>query len=326
LPEIIREYGKDPWPLLESYGITERTFANPLHPLPMTVHGRVLQAAADMTDCDHLGLLLGQRASMQNVGPVRFVVLYAQSVRDAMDALLRFSPIWYTGLTASLSTEGDYAVFALTLDSRPFPSNDQILTAYLVAIVKIIEMVLGRAWRPTSVRIAHREPRSAEPYRRFFRSTVMFDQPRHEIWFPAEVLSRQRPGADRQLETFFQQHLSELQANDEPELLRKVRGAIQSLLPTGACTVERVAALFHVHRYTLHRHLARLGTTFEGLVDDTRRELAGRLLATSDMPLAEIAFTLGYTNPANLTRAFKRWNDQTPSRWRREHAKAAAPV
>jgi AraC-like DNA-binding protein len=325
LPEIMSEHGQDGWKLLASYGITPRSFERPLQPLPTVAHGRVLQAAGEAMDCDHLGLLVGERATMEHAGPLRFVVLYAQTVRDAVDALLRFSPIWYPGLTIRFAVEGEYAVLALKLERGSVPGSDQILTALLVANVKIIEMIVGHAWRPTSVRVAHREPRTADPYRRFFRSTVLFDQPQHEIWFPAGVLDRLRSGADRKLETYLHEQLAELKGDERADLLVQVRRAIQSLLPTGACTAERVAALFHVHRYTLHRHLARLGTSFETLLDETRRDLACQLLAFTDMPLGEIAFTLGYTNPANFTRAFRRWEHETPSRWRRSGAAAGAP-
>ncbi|MDQ8706149.1 AraC family transcriptional regulator [Streptomyces sp. LHD-70] len=317
LPQIMREFGHDPWELLESFGITQDSFAHPLRPLPMRVNGRILEAAGAATGCDHLGLLLGQRATLDNTGPLRFLVLNAHSVRDAVDALLRFSPIWYPGLTAGLTVEDDYAALTLSID-RVFPGSEQILTAFLVANVKILEMVLGRTWRPTTVHIAHREPASTTPYRRFFRATVLFDQPRHEVWFPKELLVHERAGADQKLERFLYDHLVELQGRDQPDLVVQVRKTIQNLLATGSCSVENVAALFGIHRYTLHRHLARHGITFEALLDETRRDVARHLLTDTELPMADIAHLLGYSNQGNFTRAFKRWHHQSPGRWRKQ--------
>ncbi|MET7542944.1 AraC family transcriptional regulator [Streptomyces sp. NPDC005507] len=325
LPAIMRELGQDPWELLESFGITQQSFSRPLHPLPMTLHGRVLEAAGAATGCDHLGLLLGQRATLDNAGPLRFLVLNAHSVRDAIDALLRFSPLWYPGLAATLTVEDGYAVITLAVAGGAFPGSDQILTAYLVANVKILEMVLGRTWRPASVRIAHHEPTQSGPYRRFFRATVLFDQPRHEVWFPEEILSQQRAGADLKLESFLRDHLAELQSRGGHDLVARVRRTIQNLLATGTCSVEHVAQLFNVHRYTLNRRLARHGVTFETLLDDTRRGLAGQLLSATDLPMSDIAGMLGYSSQGNFTRAFHRWHHQTPSRWRREELAKQLP-
>ena len=67
LPNLMREFGHDPWELLESFGVTPELMAKPMTPLPVSVHGRILKAAADMTGRENLGLLLGQRATLQNV-------------------------------------------------------------------------------------------------------------------------------------------------------------------------------------------------------------------------------------------------------------------
>ncbi|MFF1400155.1 helix-turn-helix domain-containing protein [Streptomyces sp. NPDC058287] len=185
----------------------------------------------------------------------------------------------------------------------------------------ILEMLLGRTWRPASVRIAHQEPASSAAYRRFFRSGVLFDQPRHEVWFPEELLTQRRVGTDHKLDSFLRDHLVDLQGRSRPDLPAEVRRIIQDLLATGTCTMERVAELFRVHRYTLHRHLARHGITFETLLDETRRNLAEQLLSSTTLSMADIATMLGYTSQGNFTRAFKRWHHETPSQWRQNPQK-----
>lgn len=92
------------------------------------------------------------------------------------------------------------------------------------------------------------------------------------------------------------------------------RSTIHHLLATGTGSVEHVAELFRVHRCALNRCLARHGTSFEALLDDTRRDLAEQLLGATDLPMADIATMLGCSNQGNFTRAFKRWHNRTPSR------------
>jgi AraC-like DNA-binding protein len=55
--------------------------------------------------------------------------------------------------------------------------------------------------------------------------------------------------------------------------------------------------------------------------EETRAELAGRLLENSGAPLAEIAVQPGYQNPGNFTRAFRRWAGVVPSAFRHQRMK-----
>ena len=48
----------------------------------------------------------------------------------------------------------------------------------------------------------------------------------------------------------------------------------------------------------------------------TRRELAEQYLAQPGMTLLETAYLLGFADPSNFYRAFRRWFDATPSEYR----------
>ena len=57
-------------------------------------------------------------------------------------------------------------------------------------------------------------------------------------------------------------------------------------------------------------------SVFQELVDESRRQLAERLLRGSDYPLAEVAFLTGFSEQSAFTRAFRRWAGQTPRSFR----------
>jgi AraC-like DNA-binding protein len=58
--------------------------------------------------------------------------------------------------------------------------------------------------------------------------------------------------------------------------------------------------------------LAEEGTSFQKLVDEARREAAGKYLRQSALAIGETAYLLGYSEPAPFHRAFKRWYATTP--------------
>jgi AraC-like DNA-binding protein len=95
----------------------------------------------------------------------------------------------------------------------------------------------------------------------------------------------------------------------------RVERLIADRLPDGGATLRASAAALGMSERTLQRRLHAEGTTFEDLVDGVRR---ARALAYLDaqLPIAEVAYLLGYAEPSVFHRAFKRWTGRSPEVWR----------
>ena len=70
--------------------------------------------------------------------------------------------------------------------------------------------------------------------------------------------------------------------------------------------------------------LATTGRTAKQLVDDRVALEAKRLLAESDLPVAEIGQRLGFTEPTNFGRFFARTVGSSPGQFRADSRQAAA--
>ena len=92
----------------------------------------------------------------------------------------------------------------------------------------------------------------------------------------------------------------------------------------GGCSAEKVAGLLAMHRRTLARRLSAEGTAFSIMADEGRFEIARQLIDHTDIPLAQIAAALDFSEASAFTRAFRRWSGQTPSAWRMEHRRFAS--
>ena len=98
-----------------------------------------------------------------------------------------------------------------------------------------------------------------------------------------------------------------------------VTGQVRQLLlgPLGLmASIEEVAQHLAMAPRSLRRRLDDEGTRFRDLVDAERRQLAARLLESTDMKIDEMALHLGYGDTASFTRAFRRWSGVTPRAFR----------
>lgn len=85
----------------------------------------------------------------------------------------------------------------------------------------------------------------------------------------------------------------------------------EGMLPS----LEQLATSFHLTSRTLRRHLAALGVSYRHLLEEVRMARAVRYLQ-ANLPVQKVADLLGYADPSNFTRAFRRWTGHPPSFYR----------
>jgi len=95
-----------------------------------------------------------------------------------------------------------------------------------------------------------------------------------------------------------------------------VRRVLASRVTSGAPRMSAIARQLGMSERTLHRRLADAGVSYQELLDEVRKATAGRYLDRSELAISEIAYLLGYSEPAAFHRAFKRWYATTPEHFR----------
>jgi AraC-like DNA-binding protein len=103
------------------------------------------------------------------------------------------------------------------------------------------------------------------------------------------------------------------------DIVYDVRELVIDRLAKGTLYFDDVARELNMSSKTLERRLAARGTTFSSLLDGIRSGLAKRYLSDTDLRLDQIAYLTGYSEPAPLVRAFKRWTRTTPMQFRAKH-------
>lgn len=76
--------------------------------------------------------------------------------------------------------------------------------------------------------------------------------------------------------------------------------------------IEEVASELGLSVRSLQRRLQTENVTFREIVDFARRDIALRLIRTSQHNINEIACVMGYDEPSSFRRAFKKWTGHNP--------------
>jgi len=99
-------------------------------------------------------------------------------------------------------------------------------------------------------------------------------------------------------------------------LERDVRRVLAPRLAKGEADIDVIARDLAMSSRTLQRRLSAAGLSFHELIDTVRRETAEKCIANSSLSIAEVAYLVGYSEPAAFHRAFKRWTGVTPQAYR----------
>lgn len=316
LPEVLSELGFDGWAFMQDFALQPDSFIKPLCPVPIAFCGELLQRAVAFTGCDELPMLLGAKAKMANLGPLRFLIASTGTVRDGVNALSRFRRIWFSGFQIVLLEERGMASMSIDFFGN-FLGHQQIRTTYLTAMVRHLDMILGTRLPIVQIHLSRSAPADVTPYRRHFGLTPAFAQVRDAVFFDAALLDQKRtPVQDPDFNLFLRKQLSAMELTLGSSFAEQVGELIETLLMSGTCSVEKVAQVLGISRLTLYRRLQGQGTTFESLLDRRRRSLAEEMLQRNTIAIAEVAAALGYSAQSNFTRAFQRWTGVSPRAWR----------
>jgi AraC-like DNA-binding protein len=176
---------------------------------------------------------------------------------------------------------------------------------------------------PAAVELSHPGGLSAPAFASAFGCMPRFRAAENALVFSAADVTRPLPTANDRLSAMHDRIATEhLQGISGSTVKTRASAIIAGRLPDGAPTRGAIARALGTSERTLHRRLAEEGTSFQRLVDETRRELAENYLARRDLSLATVAYMLGFKDQGSFFRAAQRWLSVTPTQYRQRVAAA----
>ena len=316
LPAVLTSLGCKPQSAFAETGIDPKIFEKPENRLHLADAGRLLATCAELTNCPHFGLLLGERFQLRDLGALGHLLRNSPSVGDALRSLV-MNLHWHDrgAVPILITPTPSTALLGYSVYHPRTPGIPNIYDVATVIAFRIVGELCGPSWRPKRVQFAYRKPGDIEPYRRLFRAPIRFDSDVSGVVFASRDLDLPITGADPFLHGLLTQAMQN-EAKSKMTLGEQVQEVLYQMVLSRNYSANAVCSLFGLHERALRRRLAVEGKQLHELVQQTRFELAELMLENTDRPVSEIAATLGYRDPNAFSRAFRAWSGLSPRNWR----------
>jgi AraC-like DNA-binding protein len=309
----LNDFGLDGARLTIGLGISMEDLADPACRISFRQGREAILRALKMAKGKALGLETGIREKITSVGLLGYAMLTANTVGDAVKLGLELQKDSGSMLEFDMRKTAESIV--VTAASR---FHDPDITMFLVeeafaSFMGIATGLVGEEFRPLRVDLAYAAPSYHEVYQRVFGCPVRFGQMENAfVYDPAlyeRPLATSDPFSHRQLLDYM--NYCRARSREAAEIIESVERVLRHKLQERS-HISKVARELGLSERTLRRRLAQSNVSFQSLLDSLRKNRALELLANPQLPVEQIAFAVGFTDPHNFRRAFRRWTGSTP--------------
>lgn len=314
-----RGYASDPW--FTGLALTPGQLSDPSLRVSYREARIVIARALEALKAPGLGLQVGISETVGSFGLLGLAMMTSRTFGEAMRVGIENHKICGSLLDVEFAP-----VDAQTVAVEAWPCHaDPELLPFLceelfASSLAIARELVGPQMRPSRLELTYAAPAWADDYAQIFQCEVCFGAAQNRVLVDMEWLAFQLPGynplTSRQALSLCHQQLDARAANGE--IVNTVERLLRTRLREHPRLTE-VARTLNLSERSLRRRLADSGRMFRDIHDQVRAERALQLLRGT-LSVAEIGSELGYSDPREFRRAFKRWTGMPPQDARRTAA------
>ncbi len=314
----MKAHGVDPTPLLKEIGLSPRMLGNAEQMIPAQQAIRLLERAAEATQCATFGLRMAESREIANLGAISLLIAHQPTLRAALTALMQYRNRINSTLVLHIDDFGDAILIRedFSLDQpEPLQQSSDLALGVLAQLCKSVR---GVGWHAQSVCFTHAAPSPSEMpiYRRLFGCQPEFNSEFNGILIHPRDLDLPNHRADAALAEHARKLIETVMSPAQHSVAQRVEQSILLLMPAGRASIQMCSDLLGMSVRTLQRNLDAEGASFTVLLNKARLQLATKYLSNRRIRITDVAEMLGYGS----TGAFTRWHIQSfgvpPSRRR----------
>jgi AraC-like DNA-binding protein len=304
--------------LLKEAGIRRGDLRDPDSRVSYAAVVSLMERAATLLGEPGFGLRLGASQDISDSGILGFVMLNSATLLDSTRNLQRYFLVIGDGEDIDVDLGGPHVKLRFRERDPALRGLRQNSEYFAALIVRACRDMTRRRISPVRVEFMHARPNARIDYEAHLGCAVRFRTDWDAVVFESETMQMPIVGANHKLLKVLEMACRKIlgPAPKKQDIVHDVRSLIVDGLARGAIQIDTVASKLSMSSKTLERRLGERGESFSALLDRTRFNAVTHYLQDPDMRLTQIAYLAGYTEPAALVRAFKRWTGETPARFR----------
>ena len=273
----------------------------------------------DLLGMDGAWLESPRTVSISDYGLLGYAMMSSATLEQAVQIAVKYHKLAGAMFELAFDVDGDEAVLRIDHLLPGGRVGQYTVEELFAGISRLIGLLLGRDHKPSRILLNYEAPEYAEKHLQCFRCPVIFDQPSCQYRFSREELAEPLAEADANTARICEESCRELlnQMEIEDDIISRICHLLLST-PGEFPKLDAVANKLSLGARTLRRRLNDLGTSYQRILDDVRRELAIEYLRTTNLTVQEIAELLGYSEVTNFRRAFMRWVELSPYQYRKQ--------
>jgi AraC-like DNA-binding protein len=316
----LMEYGIDVKSIYRDAGLDYDAVAQPGKRYPSMRMQEMWRLAVKRSGDPCFGLTVAEHMQPQAFHGLGFVWLSSETLFDALNRLVRYQRLISTVIDISLHETSDSTKLIVSTLQPLEHVEPASIDAALGVFIKLCRMAMCGPFKPQRLTFRRSSPPCAERFESFFQSPIEFGAENNVVYFDPGILREPLPGADAQLLRANDQVVVDyLACFDKDSITTQIRSLLIEQLPDGQPTQKDIAQALHMSVRNLQRKLQTEGVSFKELLNETRKELATQYIRDTSRRLGEITYLLGFSEPSNFTRAFRRWTGYSPNEYRQRH-------
>ncbi len=316
LSDVLQEFSIELPPLLEAAGVPASVLQDFDTPISYKVLLQLFEHAVSATGCEHFGLLLGERGSVQTLGVLGLLLKSSPSFGPALEVMIEHLDIHAKGIIRRVHREGAVAWITTDFEVPAVAQSEQAVQMSVATMWKVCELISHHQWHPRYICFEFSKPADAAFYRRFFRVPVVFDADFNGVVFAATDLELRLQDSDPFLHQEMRRQARKLEETFEENFVSDVKRLIIQNMDVGVCSEDAVVRFFPFQKRTFQSRLQQEGVSYQTLLDDVRFQKAEFYLSKSRVSVTQLAELLCYKSSSVFSTAFKRRYGVSPLQWR----------
>ncbi len=273
-------------------------------------------------DLPELGLLLGERYKVLQIGVIGFTQYTAPTIRHAAVLIKTYQKIVSSHVNVSHLFSQNLVTFRFYFSLEANELRRFFIEWEIVGYIQAIRELANKPnMQPVEVSVDFTRPAYADKYSELMQCPINFNAEFIELSFEIEHFDLPIPTHDPVAHNMMLGLCNRLlhKLDSKTDLVTQCKEVIRDRVESNP-SIEIVAKVLGVSRRTLSRHLSLKGLNYKTLAVDIRIELACHYMKTTSLTLQKISEFCGFTSNNSFSHLFKRKYGMTPSQYRIENS------